>query len=237
MEPTTPAPTTPPVAPLPAAPEPVPSVSNATPSSFVSPDYTGPSNSPFSKQNAFKIFIALLAVVIIGELAWAGYTLTRPIPAAETGQPPFIAPAPSVPPMAAIALMGPTEATVGARIKVEVQIATTEQTDGADVILKYDPKVLQAMIINTGAIYPEYPIKTIDAAAGTISISGVSGTTAAAFSDQGIFGNIEFKALRAGQTVVAVVYTAEATIDSNVLGSKAEKDILNKVQDLTINIR
>lgn len=231
MEPTTPAPTTPPVAPLPTAPAP------SAPNTFISPDYSGPSNSPLNKQNAFRIFIALLAVVIVGELAWAGYTLTRPVPASENAQPVFIAPVPSVPPMAAIALTGPVEATVGARIKVEVQIATTEQTDGADVILKYDPKVLQAMTINTGTIYPEYPIKTIDAVAGTISISGVSGTVATAFSDQGIFGNIEFKALRAGQTVVAVVYTAEATVDSNVLGSKAEKDILNKVQDLTINIR
>lgn len=226
MEPTTPAPTPPPVTPAPA-----------TPSSFVSPEYNGPSNSPLNKQNAFRIFVALLAVVIVGELAWAGYTLTRPVTAPETAQPPFIAPAPSVPPMAAIALTGPTEATVGGIIKVEVQIATTEQTDGADVILKYDPKVLQAMTITPGTIYPEYPIKTINASAGTVSISGVAGTDAVGFSDQGIFGNVEFKILRAGQTVVAVDYTADATVDSNVLGSKAEKDILNKVQDLTINIK
>lgn len=221
MEPTTPAPTTPP----PAA-------------SYVDPQYTGPSNSPFNQQNAFRLLVGLLGLVMVGELAWAGYTLTRPVQAPVANDQPVVITAPSpIPAAAVIVLTGPTEATKGAVIKVDIDLASTEQADGADLIIKYDPKVLQATTITPGTIYADYPVKNIDAVAGKINISAVTGPDIVGFSGQGMFGSITFKALRAGQTTIAIDYTADVTTDSNVLGSKAEKDILSTVKDLTINIK
>lgn len=212
--------------------------------SVVSPQYAGatpPSTtSGPSKRNIVKILFIVMGVLIVGELAWAAYTLTRPLPVAQestTVAKTVASPTPSPTPTASLSFQGPTTATVGATIKVDVILKSSEPTDGADALIKYDPAMLTAQAPTAGTLYQEYPSRTVDAKNGLVVLSGLTSQGSTGFSGTGTLGTLTFKALKAGQTTLSIDYTAGATTESNVIGSGISKDILTGTEPLTITVK
>ena len=129
----------------------------------------------------------------------------------------------------------------GENIVVSVRVSTGGQpTVGVDLVLRFDPKVLEASnaAVTQGRIYSEYPMKSVDNKEGTVRISGISSIRKeSGFNGVGIFATINFKAIGSGKTTLRIDFTPDLTSDSNVIGVKNAKDILEEVFNLDLNIK
>lgn len=129
----------------------------------------------------------------------------------------------------------------GENIVVSVRVLTGGQpTDGTDLILRFDPKVLETSnaAVTQGKIYSEYPMKSVDSKEGTVRISGIGSIgNKSGFNGVGIFATINFKAVGSGKTTLRIDFTPDLTSDSNVIGAKNAKDILEEVFNLDLNIQ
>ncbi len=215
-------------------------IANTAPqvTSVISPQYTGPQGNGGSRRNLVKVLFIVIGLLIVGEIAWAAYTLTRPLPSAPEGatvSKQTVAASPIA--SASLFFQGPASATVGATIKVDVMLDSSEPTDGTDALIKYDPTVLSAQTPTTGSIYQEYPAKSVDAQKGIIALSGLTSQSATGFAGKGVLGTLTFKTLKAGQTTISIDYTQGATTESNVIGSTMSKDILTGTEPLIITIK
>lgn len=196
-------------------------------------------NSQSSGSNNWKrkllilIFVILGAVILI-EILWAGRILLTPV--SKTGE--------KFPEVGGgrITLLAPQkDYKLNENIKVTIGLSTGDSvTDGADVVIKYDPKVLEATAgaFEKGTIYPEYPNIQIDPKEGMIQLSGISSTKiGSTFGGVGVFGRLSFKAKSAGAATLSVEFAPGATNDSNIIESKSGKDVLESVSNLNLNIK
>lgn len=129
---------------------------------------------------------------------------------------------------------------IGEVVPVLVQVDTgSRETDGVDLVLNFDPKVLEASqgAIVKGAIYPEYPQMKIDAKIGQIQISGISGLQGRLFQGQGNFATINFKAKARGDANLIIGFSPGKTDDSNVVEALSGNDILENVSNLTLTVQ
>lgn len=179
-----------------------------------------------------KIVFIILGAVILVEIIYAIVTLRSPV---------SLPPEPTLPMEAAIILSSPKDQyKVGENVAVLVQVDTgSRATDGVDLLLNFDPKVLEASTgaIAKGAIYPEYPQMKIDAKLGQIQISGISGLQGRSFTGKGTFAIINFKAKAAGDASLTVDFSPGKTDDSNVVEAISGNDILESVTDLTLTVQ
>jgi hypothetical protein len=133
------------------------------------------------------------------------------------------------------------EFKVGDTISVSVRIFTGgHPTDGTDLVLKYDPQILDASGLNffrKGNVYPDYPITTVDPNAKTIQISGITSLSQSGFNGAGVFAILNFKAKAAGKTSLMVDFQKDRTTDSNIIESQSAKDILGAVTNLDLNVK
>lgn len=186
-----------------------------------------------------KKLLVVVGALVVAELIWAGYTLTRPVTQVDLSQP-GSAPAEEGLGAASLALEGPSLVGVGEQFEVEIILTTPAKTDAADVVINYDPKLLElvpagASPAQTGSIYSEYPVNLHEAAVGRISVSGAAGVESE-FSGEGNFASLTFKAKTAGKTQVTIEFTNGSGSDSNVVDSKSGNDILGEVSNLEITI-
>ena len=187
-----------------------------------------------------KVLIIVAIVLIVAEVAWAVYTLTRPVTKEPATQPVSslqVQPVASGS-VASIILQGPTQAKIGDIFQVNIQLKANSLTDGTDLIIKFDPSILEVVqtnkkAITVGKIYQDYPVNVVDDK-GLIVVSGV--TLNKGLIDQGLFGTISFKAKGAGMAKISVDYTEKATTDSNVTESSTGTDILKSVINLELKI-
>lgn len=176
------------------------------------------------------------------EVVWAGYTLSRPLPKnvpGPTGEPEINSQPTLGGSLAGIALQGPSQASVGDTFKADIELSANSPSTGADVIIKYDPEVLQVVPSGTaaataGKIFQSYPANTFDPK-GIITLSGTS--VDKGFSGQGVFASINFKAKDKGLTKIEFDFTPGLTTDSNVIEVSSGSDILKKVSNLELTIR
>lgn len=188
-----------------------------------------------------KALIIIAIVLIVAEVVWAIYTLTRPVvkdPSSKSPTPSSVTQTVVTDSIASISLQGSTQVAVGEVFKVDIQLSTNSPTDGTDLIIKYDANVLEVVqtdkkAVTVGSIYQDYPVNTVDDK-GLIVISGV--TLNKGFKDQGLFGSMSFKAKTKGTTKISVDYTEKSTTDSNVTESASGLDILKSVNNLDITI-
>lgn len=190
------------------------------------------SNSDWKKKLLVAIF-AILAVVVLVELAWAATILLTPVsnkvekfPKIEGGQITLIAPE--------------KDYKLGDSIEVTVGVSTGESvTDGTDVVIKYDPKVLEASsgAFEKGTIYSEYPNIKVDSQDGLIQLSGISSTAGQGFQGVGVFGRLNFKTKAQGSTTLSVDFVKNATHESNIVENQSGKDVLVGVSNLNLNIK
>lgn len=125
---------------------------------------------------------------------------------------------------------------VGEEVVVTINLVSEKYTDGADVIILYDPKILSpAKSVILGTVYSEYPLNKVDTQLGRIAVSGISSNPKGVLA-KGVLGTITFTAKAAGNTEITFDYTPGSTIDSNVIENKTAKDLLDQVSNLKVNI-
>ncbi|MBU3957415.1 cohesin domain-containing protein [Patescibacteria group bacterium] len=191
------------------------------------------------KQINKKIIYAVVVFIIIFELVWAWQTLqkSKVVLVGNTASVP-VQTEPAV-----ISLISPkTDLEVGEKITVAINITSSKLTDGADIIIFYDPKVLTVMPdaqsgkpVTLGTLYVEYPLNSVDEKNGRIAVSGLASAQAGVIP-KGIFGSIVFQVKVVGPTKVSLDFTPGSTIDCNVIETKTARDLLSLVNNLELNV-
>jgi len=182
-----------------------------------------------------KILFIIFGVIILAEIAWAGYTFWK--------KPTQLTPTPA-------AVQKPTqielqtdnqEVKVNQRFSVYINISSDQRTDGVDLIINYNPKLLlvelleEGIPVDLGTIYNDYPLNLIDERMGKITVSGIS-TAADGTIPNGLFGSISFKATSVGQAAITLDFAPGSTVDTNVIEKGSGQDILENVKNLNITI-
>lgn len=134
-----------------------------------------------------------------------------------------------------------TNYQLGDEVLVTVRVATGgHTTDGIDLVLRYDNKILEASgsgVFTPGQIYTEYPPVIINNVKGEIRVSGLTGAQEKSFIGVGNFGQIKFKAIANGSTKISTDFqTIGSTVDTNVTETKTAKDLLEKSYDLSVTV-
>jgi hypothetical protein len=179
-----------------------------------------------------KIIFLVLALVVLVEVIFAARSLKQ-------NPPP---PAPKVAKAISggkIILASPKkEYSVGESVPVSIRVSTGgHPTDGTDVVLSFDSKVLSATssAIITGKIYPDYPVARVEG--DTIRISGISSVNGEGFNGSGVFATINFKAKAAGRAGLVISFKPGSTTDSNIVESKSAKDDLEGVTNIDLTVK
>lgn len=187
-----------------------------------------------------KIVFIALSLIIVGELVWGAWYVLKP---SSTSIIPFknkqtvtVKPQAS----AKISLVASQkEVKVGDNLSVDVMISSNNNpTVGTDLIIKYDPNLLSLSktSFTKGTVYQEYLGQSLDDSKGVFRISGLS-TATSKNSVDGKFGTLNFNALAAGRAQVTIDFKPGSSTDSNVIDAKLSKDILDRVDNLEVNIK
>jgi hypothetical protein len=184
------------------------------------------------KKHLPKIIFAVLALFLVAELIYGIQTLTRPFPTKVD--------ATSTIGVGKIVLDAPkSNFATGEQIPVKVRVVTAGRaTDSTDLLLKYDPKMLDATssgIIN-GTLYKEYIINEVDQVKGEVRISAITPPNTEGFVGVGEFATVNFLAKQDGNTKVEVDFVKGSTTDSNLVETGIAIDILDQVYNLDLNI-
>lgn len=187
-----------------------------------------------------NIFI-VLGVIIALEVIWAISTLSnsQSIPATLDSSPP--ASEAQVAKTTISLQSDKTSYKTGEKVTVSIILSSTKLSDGADLIINFDPDKLSVenapggVPVVFGVLYSEYPSNVLNAKEGRISVSGIS-TTEGGVLANGLFGVITFRAKSEGLANISLEFTPGSTADSNVTQSGTGKDVLEEVNGVEVNI-
>ncbi len=186
-----------------------------------------------------RIIFLVLGVVVLVEIIIAAKSLISPNKTNLGSDNQQVTTSPSVGKIALVAEK--KDIKVGDTVPVSVRLSTGAlPTAGADMLIKFDPKSLEASnssVIKTGTMYPDYPVKVVDQAKGEIRISGLVSDNKKTVQGVGIFATINMKALKSGKTKVYIDWKEGSSTDTNIVEAKSAKEILAEVQDLEIEIK
>ncbi len=187
---------------------------------------------PFSflaKKERQPLLIFLLVVLVLVEVIWAAVYLRRFLfPTSKFSFPSAKVSGPSL-------ILFPSEGSfkVGDDFSVNVELKGEGCgcVTGADVILSFDPEILEAFEVQPGNLYTEYPLKEIDNELGKIRFSALNPLDELELSRrEGAVGVIIFRAKEKGKAKVEFDFTPGSTTDTNVAAGGGG-DILAKVVD------
>lgn len=118
--------------------------------------------------------------------------------------------------------------TVGEEFEVSLNLNTGGvETSGADVIISYDPDILEVVQIRPGILFQKYPVS--EAKDGKIGFSAAA-VPPQAFSGKGTLAYLKFKALSPGTDFLQFAFEKGVTSDSNVVKAGSfGQDVLDKV--------
>lgn len=197
--------------------------------------YTPEALKPLKKRwfKAKLIFLPLLAVIAI-EIVFGMKTLLTPVPVTKAHP---LAPVGR----AKLSIIVPQLSyKVGDTIPVELRLTTEGYTSaGTDLILNYDPKLLEASAgaFVQGPIYTDYPFINIDTKSGVINASGVASVSQKGFKGKGVFGTVNFKAKANGKTTLTIDFKANSINKTNVIDAGTTQNILDQVSPLELEIK
>ncbi|MDO8570132.1 MAG: cohesin domain-containing protein [Candidatus Daviesbacteria bacterium] len=189
--------------------------------------------------SGYRWIFTLLAVAIIAELIWAFRTLggnvSTTLPIAITN--PAVSTSTTVQ-NGSITLTAPKASfSVGEKIPVSINIDSIKATDGADIIISYDPKLLTVSgPVEVEKMYDDYPLNVFDNATGKISVSGISSNPNGKVA-KGVLGTVILEAKAPGKTQISVDFIKDSTTDSNIIETKTSKELLGKVGNLEVEIK
>lgn len=133
-----------------------------------------------------------------------------------------------------------TNFKVGEKIPVVVQVSTTGKIiSRADVVIKYDPKILSIgqNSFTNGLLFSANPLVTNNALKGMMKISGDLGSPLNGFNGIGNLGTVTFTAKAVGSVLLTVDYTKDLQTDSNVIDFLSKEDILGQVYNVEVEIK
>lgn len=184
-----------------------------------------------------RIIFLVLGIIILVEVVYAVRVLTSRFPV-----PSLFLPTGNVvqKTIGKISLNVPkTSFNAAETIPVSVIIDTGSNTiSGADLIVRFDPKILEATPedLVRGKIFDGYPVMSVDAKKGLISISGIN-SLKNGFKGSGQFALINLKAKAQGKTTLTIDFKKGSTTDSNLVEVNSSKDVLESVDNLELNIQ
>ncbi len=115
---------------------------------------------------------------------------------------------------------------LGEDLGVEVILESNgNAVSGADLILHFDPAMLEVVAITNGTIFPSYAWSQYDNNLGTITISG-NANFGQSYTGNSTFALITFRAKRAGVTDLVFDYTEGSTTDSNIVSALTGEELL-----------
>lgn len=185
-----------------------------------------------------KIIFIILGIVVLVEIVIAVRNLTSPAatPLSQTNTNVSQA----VSGEAKISLVvSKNNFKAGDIVPVSVVIDTAGRLiNGVDLIIQFDPKILDATDkdIIKGSLFDDYPMASVDSAKGLILISGISNAQKG-IKVSGQFIAINLKAKAPGKTSLAIDFEKGTTTHSNLVEQSTLSNILEKVDDLEINIQ
>lgn len=184
-----------------------------------------------------KIIFAIFGIIVLVEIIYAVRVLTAPTPAPPAALKQVVQKEIG----GKISLTVPkTSYEVNETIPVSVMVDTgTHEVSGIDLIVQYDPKILEASSAGLikGEILDEYPLLSVDAKKGLISISGISSLKRSGFAGQGQFALINFTSKAPGQSSLVVEFKGGATTASNLVEANTSKNILDEARNLEISVK
>lgn len=188
-----------------------------------------------------KVIFVILGIILLGEVIYAVRILTLPSGFSPI---PLTAAQSNVGKISLVAAK--TSYSVNETIPVSVVVDTGGRSvNGVDLIVHYDPKVVEASPagIVKGQIFDDYPAISINANQGLISISGIDNMNNSFNSNNltygiGQFAIINLKAKTPGRVSLTVDFNGKgSTTDSNLVEITTAKDILEKVNNLELTIK
>lgn len=182
----------------------------------------------------FKIILIIFAAVLVVEILIGLKTLLTPIKVVKPTEPVLLS-------EASINLStAKSSYKVGEGVPLLIKVSTGNRLSaGADLVLKYDPKILEVSTQSfvKGTAYDDYPAIDVDLNKGIIRVSGVVSASKQGFNGSGDFGEINFTAKASGETNISLEYLPNTTSDSNIMEAITNKDILEKGGSVKINIQ
>lgn len=136
-------------------------------------------------------------------------------------------------------LFSPTNLSIGtdSQFTLSIILDTAGQgVSGAGAKIIFDPTYLTAISITTGDLFTDYPAAIINNDHGLAIISGIASSPTDRYTGSGTFAAITFRPFHPGQTKVSFNFTPNSTTDSNIAVMTGNGDILEQVNDLTVNI-
>lgn len=107
---------------------------------------------------------------------------------------------------------------------------------GVGAIILYDPFMVTPISIQTGKIFGDYPISSINNISGKIIVSGIAASSDSLFSGVGELATIVFRSNQPGSSTVSFLFEPNNTRDSNIAVTFGQGDILSKVNKLVVTI-
>ncbi len=186
-----------------------------------------------------KNILILLGLVVLGEILWAAGVLYKTN--TSTPAPKQTVSVQSKPTQIELKSSQPS-VKVGDKFIVSINISSDNLTDGVDLIISYDPKLLslettgeKKIPVAVTTIYNDYPLNAVELETGKITVSGIS-TGQDGIKPNGLFGSINFVAKAVGLTKISLEFSPGSTVDTNVIERNTGKDILEAVKDIDITI-
>ncbi len=180
--------------------------------------------------NRKNLVFVVVSLVVVVELVWgSSYLKNLPQPAAPTQAA-----------TGALLSFSPAQkiTKVGEELDIELYLDTKGiKTSGTDVLVSYDPAVVEVLEVRPGLLYQKYPLNEIDVAGGKIGFSAVA-EPPKTFSGKGVLAYLKLKALKTGTATFSIEFTKGETTDSNVVQAQSNgKDILDKVINAYYSIK
>jgi len=109
---------------------------------------------------------------------------------------------------------------------------------GSDIVLLFDPEFLSTQVedIQDGDFFASYPRKTVDPENGIVKLSAYQGQDIELADQYYSIVNINFKALKKGETEIALSWIKGATNTTNLVENGTSQNILEAVGNLKVTV-
>lgn len=184
-----------------------------------------------------KLIFIFIGIILLVELVWAGLTLKE----GKTSGSAAVGSGKSEASSTLSLSSSKTSLKVGETVTVSIDVSSPVATDGLDVIMLYNPKLLSVVTganklpVNLGSLYSDYPLNRVDEAAGRVAVSGITSKVGGVVA-KGTLGTVNFTAKAPGKVKIAFDFTPGSTTDSNIIETKTAKDVLGGVNNLEVEI-
>lgn len=130
-----------------------------------------------------------------------------------------------------------TTIKVGENIDVTISMeATGRQLNGADIVLHFNPGILNGVEFLPGNYFQLTPRKTLDNLSGTVKITSLDSGANGKLSAQTSLGIVRFKAQKPGTSPVNFDFIEGGTNKSTLIEHGTSQNILGEAKGITITV-